>query len=104
MRIHNRYLPQWTHRIANGVMEALLLALFAVSGAQFVPAGSPLWKAAILLLWLSAPVGLLVSLLDPRKFSLVEGVAGDVGYDELEWLGRGHCPPSGQKAVGGDDR
>jgi hypothetical protein len=85
MRIHNRHLPPWIHCIANGVMAALGLALVGSVGSGFVPGGSLAWKAAILLLLFSAPMGVLVALLvDPRKFSLVEGVAGDDGYDELE--------------------
>jgi hypothetical protein len=85
MRIHNRYLPPGIHRIANGVMAALGLALVGSVGSGFVPGGSLPWKAAVLLFMLSAPIGLLIALLiDPRKFSLVEGVAGEDGYDELE--------------------
>jgi hypothetical protein len=83
MRIHNRYLPQWLHRIANGVMAALFLACFGANVSCYLTAGSLPWNAAILLLRLSAPIGLSVAMIDPRKFSLVEGVAGDDGYDEL---------------------
>ena len=83
MAIHNRYLPGWAHRLANGVVAAAILVGFAVIGLTLVdPAG----KLANLCWWFlkaAAPVGFLVLFLNPKRFSLVRGVGGEVGYDEL---------------------
>jgi hypothetical protein len=82
VRIHNRYLPQSVHRIANGVMASLVLACAGAFGASHLSCDSFLGTACLALLWAS-PLGLLASCFDPAKFSLVEGVAGEDGYDEL---------------------
>jgi hypothetical protein len=78
--IHNRYLPEWLHRIANA----------AVVGC--------IWGAATAYLWLSASTGslwrtitgfalsltpLLMVAMFFVRFSVVRGVAGGEGYDEL---------------------
>jgi len=38
----------------------------------------PLW-----LLWLSLPLAIVFAMVSPVRCSLVEGCAGDLGYDEL---------------------
>lgn len=78
--IHNRYLPEWLHRIVNAVV---------VGG---------IWGAVTAYLWLSASTGslwgtiagfalsltpMLVVAMFFVRFSVVRGVAGGEGYDEL---------------------
>ncbi len=74
--LHNRYLPDWLHRFANGAIGAGLssLAVVAAVGVLAMPLGT---------LWFVLPAALVCTALDPRRFSLVEGCAGDLGYDEL---------------------
>ena len=82
MRLHNRYLPRWAHRIANGVVASMLLALAGVVGTTTLAPGSLPWRVFAVVLYAS-PTGLLASLLNPARFTLVEGIAGEDGYDEL---------------------
>ncbi len=82
MRIHNRYLPPWAHRLANGVTASLALATAGAFGAGHLGCDSSPGKACLALLYAS-PAGLFASCADPARFSLVEGVAGEDGYDEL---------------------
>jgi hypothetical protein len=70
------------HRIANGVMASLLLAGAAAWLTTTLAVGSLPWRVSLVLLYFS-PTGLLASLLNPSRFTLVEGVAGGDGYDEL---------------------
>jgi hypothetical protein len=74
--LHNRYLPGWAHRLANGLLGGFqaLIALVAVV---------PLVGAPLGVLWLALPMAVCCMALDPGRFSLVEGCAGDLGYDEL---------------------
>jgi hypothetical protein len=74
--VPNRYLPHWLHRLANGAVGAILSSLTAMALVRFLSA--PLWA-----LWLMLPVVLICTALDPRRISLVEGCAGDIGYDGL---------------------
>ena len=60
MRIHNRYLPQCVHRIANGVMTSLFLACAGAFGAGHLACDSFLGTACLALLCTS-PLGLLAS-------------------------------------------
>jgi hypothetical protein len=79
--IHNRYLPLWLHRICNGVFGAVLLV--GIGSIWFgEPAGS--WRHFLshCLVWSSIPVGISLALI-ARHFSIVRGVAGGEGYDEL---------------------
>ena len=79
--IHNRYLPVWLHRICNGVFGAALL--FGIGSIWFSDAaGSWGYFVSRSLIWASVPVGIILALLAPR-FSIVQGVAGGDGYDEL---------------------
>ncbi len=82
MRLHNRYLPQWGHRIANGVMASLCLTFIGALGVSNLAGESLLWRACLVLLYAS-PAGLLASCADPARFTLVEGIAWEDGYDEL---------------------
>ena len=83
MTIHNRYLPAWAHRLANAALAAASLIGIAVLGFNLLSPMSKLKEVCWWLVWAAAPVGLAVSFLNPRRFSLVNGIGGDVGYDEL---------------------
>jgi hypothetical protein len=79
--IHNRYLPLWLHRVCNGVFGAVLLI-----GIGSIWFGEPAetWRHIVsrCLIWASIPVGIILALV-ARRFSIVQGVAGGDGYDEL---------------------
>jgi hypothetical protein len=74
--LHNRYLPGWVHRLANGILAGLLALMASVAVVRVI--GTPLG-----MLWVALPVAVCGMALDPSWFSLVEGCAGDLGYDEL---------------------
>jgi hypothetical protein len=79
--IYNRYLPLWLHRVCNGVLGAvLLIGLGSIWFGE--TAGS--WRHFVShgLIWTSIPVGIILALV-ARRFSIVQGVAGGDGYDEL---------------------
>lgn len=77
-----RYLPLWLHRIFNGLFPAALLAGF---GSCWIgePTGSWRHILSLCLLWSSIPVGLALAAITHR-FSIVEGLAGEIGYKEDE--------------------
>jgi hypothetical protein len=79
--IHNRYLPMWLHRLYSGIFGAALFAGFASIWFAEPP---DTWRHVVsrCLLCASAPVGTTLALAEHR-FSIVEGVAGGHGYDEL---------------------
>jgi hypothetical protein len=80
--IQNRHLPLWLHRICNGVFSAALLV--GIGSIWFgEPPGS--WQHVLSrgLIWASIPVGIILAVL-AGWISIVEGVAGGDGYDELE--------------------
>ncbi len=89
-RIHNRYLPRWLHRLACGVVGAVLVATIASAGLWHFPAGSWLRTASGVLLWLSIPVGIVLACVSHR-FSIVEGIAGGMGHEDLDPEGK--SPP-----------
>lgn len=79
--IHNRYLPVWVRRICNGAFGA---ALFIGLGSIWFEEPADSWRHVLArcMIWSSFPVGIALALL-ARRFSIVEGVAGGEGYDEL---------------------
>jgi hypothetical protein len=81
------FLPLWLHRVFNGLFSAALLATF---GTYWLgePEGSWRHVFALCLLWSSVPVGLVLAAITHR-LSIVEGVAGEIGYEEDETDG-GH--------------
>jgi hypothetical protein len=79
--IHNRCLPMWLHRLCSAVFGAAVFA--AVGSVWFAePPGS--WRHIIsrCFLWGSVPAGIVLACI-AHRFSIVEGVAGGEGYDEL---------------------
>ena len=70
--VRNHYLPAWLHRLCNALLGSAILTTVSIL----------LWPN-LLMLWfgLAAFVGLL--LLNPNRFSIVEGVAGGDGYADL---------------------
>jgi hypothetical protein len=79
--IHNRYLPLWLHRTCNGVFgTALLVGIGSIWFSD--PVGSWGYFVSRCLIWASVPVGIILALF-ARRFSIVRGVAGGDGYDEL---------------------
>ena len=85
--IHNRYLPQWLHRIANGVLAAGITVTVASWGLDAFSETALLVRLFSGLLYASPIVGLVAALLT-HKISIVEGIAGGDRYDELKG-GRG---------------
>jgi hypothetical protein len=75
--LHNRHLSDGLHRLANGAIGGMLGLLLTTLAVRYF--GCPLW-----LLWLSVPAGLLCTVLPPSRFTLVEGCAGEVGYEDLD--------------------
>jgi hypothetical protein len=71
--LHNQHLPNWLQRLVNGIVSGLVVLALAA----FVD--GPPWS-----LWLAVPIGLAFMMPDPNRFSLVEGCAGEAGYDELD--------------------
>ncbi|MDR3637827.1 MAG: hypothetical protein P4L84_28735 [Isosphaeraceae bacterium] len=74
--LHNRYLPNWLHRLANSAVGGVLSLLAASAAVRVL--GAPLGS-----FWGALLVAFLCAALDPMQFSLVEGCAGEDGYDEL---------------------
>jgi ABC-type dipeptide/oligopeptide/nickel transport system permease component len=83
MALHNRYLPLWLHRVCNGIFGITISATVACLGLSRFPPGHWLYRLSFILLWLSIPIGILLAMI-AQRFSIVEGVAGDFGYDEME--------------------
>jgi hypothetical protein len=79
--VRNHYLPQWLHRIACGGFAAVVLALLGLNWLG-EPSGSWRYVVALCLLVLSVPVSIGFACL-AHRFSIVEGLAGDAGYEEL---------------------
>jgi hypothetical protein len=79
--IHNRYLPLWLHRVFNGIFGA---AWFLGIGSIWYSQPADSWKHIVsrCLIWGSIPAGIVMALL-AQRFSIVQGVAGGDGYDEL---------------------
>jgi hypothetical protein len=81
--IHNRYSADWLHRIAIGLLEFFGVAAAGATGCLCFPRGALLEQIAGWLLLLSPVAGVVVAPVNPRRFSLAEGLAGASGYDEL---------------------
>src|SRR5688572_4974711 len=80
--ITNRYLPQWLHRVACGLIGVAVTVAIAGGGLLYFHADSWLRTASGVLLWLSIPIGVVLACV-AHHFSVAEGCAGDVGYEDL---------------------
>jgi len=81
LRLHNRLLPTWLHRIANGLLVwACLLTILAVA-APYAGKGVVGWLLTGLL-YASPLLACLAAYFTPR-LSIAEGLAGADGHDEL---------------------
>jgi len=71
----------WLHRLCSGIFGAALFAGFASNWFGEPP---DTWRHVVsrCLLWGSAPVGIALAFA-AHRFSIVQGVAGRDGYDEL---------------------
>ena len=81
--VRNRYLPQPLHRAACGVIGAAVAATIASAGLRHFDPDSLMNTASRVLLWLSVPIGIILACV-AHRLSIVEGCAGDAGYDGLE--------------------
>jgi hypothetical protein len=89
--IRNRHLPQWLHRVASGALVMAVLGSVASEGLRRFEPGGWLHFVSRLLLWGSVPIG-LVSAWVAHRFSIVEGCAGEAGYEDLENDGQRRPP------------
>jgi len=83
MWIHNRRLPEWVHRLCNGVLGAAASATLASVGLSTSAPASLLHRLSVVLLCLSLPIGLFLAVFT-RRCSVVEGIAGRDGYVKLD--------------------
>jgi hypothetical protein len=81
--IRNRQLPQWLHRLACGAVGSAAAATVATLGLRYLEPDSWLHAASRGLLWLSLPIGIVLACVAPR-WSVVEGCAGDAGYEDMK--------------------
>jgi hypothetical protein len=85
LRLHNRLLPTWLHRLANGFLVwSCLLTALAVA-APYGGKGVVSWLLTALL-YVSPLLACLAAYFTPR-WSLAEGLAGADGYHELRPTG-----------------
>ena len=82
--INNCYLPNILHRVFNAIAAIAICVFVAIVGMNYFYEIPWILKAAKWLLYLSPLIGILCAVLNPLKFSIVEGLAGDAGYDELD--------------------
>ena len=71
------------HRITCGVIGAAVAATIASAGLRHFEPDSLLNTASRVLLRLSVPIGIILACV-AHRFPIVEGCAGDAGYDGLE--------------------
>jgi len=80
--IRNHYLPLWLHRVVCGVFATAVMALL---GMAFIGKADGSWRhlIALCLIVLSIPAGFFCACM-AHRFSIIEGLAGDVGYKNLD--------------------
>ena len=78
--IHNRYVPEWLHRIVNALLVA---SIWGTATGYLWLSASPgsFWKTTTSSALSLTPV-ILIAMIFVR-YSVVRGVAGEEGYDEL---------------------
>jgi hypothetical protein len=80
--IHNRHLPMWLHRACCGVLGTVFLA--GLGSIWFgEPPGNWRYLVSRCLFWGSVPLGIVLACI-AHRFSIVQGLAGGEGYDELQ--------------------
>ena len=82
LHLHNRILPTWLHRLAQGLLTLAAVPTFVAVATPYVRSSIVGWLLGILLVF-SPILALLAGCLAPR-WSIVEGIAGEDGYDELQ--------------------
>jgi hypothetical protein len=80
--IRNRRLPRWLHRVVCGVFATTVLALLGL-GFLGQSDGSLRHLICLCLIFSSIPVGIVCAWV-AHRFSIVEGLAGEVGYEDLD--------------------
>lgn len=78
--IHNRYLPEWLHRVVNAIVIASFWCGGAIGLWSIAPPDS-LWSNVARWCVYGTPLVLSAAFFVRRSF--VRGVAGGEGYDEL---------------------
>ena len=81
--IHNRRLSGGLHRVVNALFGCFLLAGLGALGLGYFSSSSWLSSLSFLGICLTPVAFIALLLVDPQRFSLIEGVAGDLGNDEL---------------------
>jgi hypothetical protein len=80
---HNRRLPEWLHRLCNAALGFFLAGtVFLCIDVYLIP---PAFQMAGLFtaIVLTVLTTLALVIVNPKRFSIVEGIAGDVGYNDL---------------------
>ena len=80
--ITNRYLPSWLHRVACGTLAGVLVVSIGSECLRHAVPASWLYAASGVVVWLSIPIGLTAAYM-AHRCSIVEGCAGDLGYEDL---------------------
>ena len=80
LTIHNRYLPEWLHRIVNAIVVG---SIWGTATGYLWLSASPesLWSTTTG--WALALTPAIVMAMLFVRYSVVRGVAGAEGYDEL---------------------
>src|SRR5687768_12226755 len=78
--IHNRYLPEWLHRIVNALAVGVIWCAGFIAAWNVTPPDS-IWFTVSAWCVYATPLVTAASLL--LRCSIIRGVAGGEGYDEL---------------------
>ncbi len=82
MRVTNRYLASWLHRVANAVLVGAISAPLGLAAIRWYSDNRVVLIVGTLLLY-GSPVIAAAAAIVANKISVVRGVAGDAGYDGL---------------------
>jgi hypothetical protein len=81
--LHNRYLPKWLHRACNAGFGSMLIATLGTLAVTNLLPNALQAVGLRIVVTSTVAMGLVLLIVDPNRFSTVEGCAGDLGYDEL---------------------
>jgi hypothetical protein len=70
--------------VANAIFATALCATGGIAGLNYFEGIPILAQVSKWLLYLSPFAGIFCAILNPRRFSITEGLAGEVGYDGLK--------------------